>query len=361
MARCRATCRGTTISRRKLVSMGTSLIGVGVVKNWFDQLEGILAAEATLAGLMSHNTTKGNAREFLVANVLRRILPTHVHVGTGQILHSDGNVSRQVDIVLYDPRFPQLEVHPGMGLYFAEGVIAAIEVKSLLTRDHLVSALDNCASAIPNGIKVIKEHKREGMRRLRLEGLATKHDAEVVLTNMMLPKTFVFAFQSRLSHTVMAECIENSFRGKPVDPAWPVQLPRVIVAGESIAITTDSSAQFDIAPETMAQVRAGGPGEPHAYAAIWKTKHRFGLFASNVAAAVTKRMGTQHAITRVRYAPEHYLPFGLYTQTMPQESRTFLFMHSTAPDTRGRGEIVHVTRCSIRPASPRRSRRSKPA
>jgi hypothetical protein len=87
----------------------------------------------------------GSAREFFVSRVLRGVLPPIIHVGAGRVVGISG-MSKQIDIVLYDSRCPLLETQPGFGLFFMEGVIATIEVKSTLTRETLRLALDNCAS-----------------------------------------------------------------------------------------------------------------------------------------------------------------------------------------------------------------------
>lgn len=122
------------------------------VISWFDELESVLAAGAKLRGLLEHASTVGLAREFVVTEVLRSILPEAVHIGTGRVVDQFGNSSKQIDIVIYDPRFPKLTVAGG-ALYMAEGVLATIEIKSCIDADQLRGALDNCASVLALGVK----------------------------------------------------------------------------------------------------------------------------------------------------------------------------------------------------------------
>ncbi len=47
-----------------------------LVIDWFDGLETTFESEARLAGLLGHGSTIGQAREFLIARLLKTILPT---------------------------------------------------------------------------------------------------------------------------------------------------------------------------------------------------------------------------------------------------------------------------------------------
>ena len=111
-----------------------------LIRDWFNFLEDTLHNEAKLAGLLDHGTMIGSAREFFVTRILRSILPPFLHVGTGKVFASNGETSKQIDVVVYDPRFPVFEIQAGFGMYPVEGVIATIEVKSTLSDDELNAA-----------------------------------------------------------------------------------------------------------------------------------------------------------------------------------------------------------------------------
>jgi len=104
------------------------------VQQWFDHFEITLSHEAKQAGLLEHSSLVGSAREFIVKRVLQSILPPIVHIGSGKVLDFHGKRSRQIDIIVFDSRFPVFEIQSGIGIYPLEGVIATIEVKSTLTK-----------------------------------------------------------------------------------------------------------------------------------------------------------------------------------------------------------------------------------
>lgn len=89
---------------------------------------------------LSHNGEKGNALEAAVRDFFREHLPPSIGVTHGQVVDSPGNLSTQLDVILYDAnRTPVFfsDSESGTRLIPAEGVIAAIEVKTRLENRHL--------------------------------------------------------------------------------------------------------------------------------------------------------------------------------------------------------------------------------
>jgi hypothetical protein len=190
---------------------------------WFDALESALEADSNLCGLLSHNPTIGQAREFVVARILRTILPASAHIGSGIVVASDGKTSKQIDIVVYDPRFPFLKVDGG-GLYFVEGVLATVEVKSTMDSAQLVGCLDNSRSVLE--LIVNGEHPKEAEDRIQFYMTAhgLSHDmAKDGFHYMLGPATYVFAFTSKLSFETTGECITSWWNGIQcrVSQYWP--------------------------------------------------------------------------------------------------------------------------------------------
>jgi hypothetical protein len=104
-----------------------------LVKGFIGQAQSISA--------MQHNLTKGQLRELFVANILKPFLSSQFGVGTGIIVNQKGEESQQTDIVIYDTRIiPPFIKEQNIGVYPAESVIAAIEVKSRLTKNEVESA-----------------------------------------------------------------------------------------------------------------------------------------------------------------------------------------------------------------------------
>lgn len=114
---------------------------------WAESISSLLSSYRELSGTTSnHGDILGKAREFFVSEILRRFLPQALHVGTGEILASDGLRSKQIDILIYRHDMPLLSSLASSNLYFVEGVVAALEVKSSLDSTKLHEALDNCRS-----------------------------------------------------------------------------------------------------------------------------------------------------------------------------------------------------------------------
>lgn len=99
----------------------------------FSRLKGI---QETLLALYrttkeTSSTTKGNYREYFINVFLSEVLSPQFRFGTGDITDLSGKKSGQLDIVVEYPLFPSLPILGASSrLYIAEGVAAAIEVKS---------------------------------------------------------------------------------------------------------------------------------------------------------------------------------------------------------------------------------------
>jgi hypothetical protein len=141
------------------------------------------ASGATTPGLV------GSARERAVHVKLQSLLPSAAGVGSGCICDSDGQVSKQTDVVVFEKAYcPVFSFEPqsGANFYPCEGVIAAGEVKSTLNLSELKDSYTKCASAkmlrrhtdnsacfrnygSPNWIEVVdtaEEHKFDQTRHL---------------------------------------------------------------------------------------------------------------------------------------------------------------------------------------------------
>ncbi|MFC1483855.1 DUF6602 domain-containing protein [Candidatus Neomarinimicrobiota bacterium] len=120
---------------------------MSVFDEWSKYIVGVLKSESDLAGsLMRHGGELGDAREALIKGVLSRILPSIYDIGTGEIIDSENNYSKQVDIVISRSDSPTLTLPSGSRVFLIESVLAAIEVKSRIGSTNLRDALDNCAS-----------------------------------------------------------------------------------------------------------------------------------------------------------------------------------------------------------------------
>jgi len=86
------------------------------------------------AGNHLSSATKGNERELFIGEFLSKVYPPYIRFGTGDITDINNQLSGQVDIVVESPFLFSFPIHAnGPRLYLAEGVAAALEVKSDIT------------------------------------------------------------------------------------------------------------------------------------------------------------------------------------------------------------------------------------
>ena len=108
-----------------------------------------LIAAFAKGGLAPSPGTKGGSREKAVRDKLRQLLPSGIGVDTGFVIDSQGNVSRQLDLVLYEygtcPVF-RLNESSGASFYPCEGVFAVGEVKSTIGTKEAEDIIEKVAS-----------------------------------------------------------------------------------------------------------------------------------------------------------------------------------------------------------------------
>jgi hypothetical protein len=68
---------------------------------------------------------KGDNSEELLCSFLRSVTPSYAVYKTGVIIDSFGSETGEVDVIIYDQRFPVLEYEDAR-VFLAEGVIAAL-------------------------------------------------------------------------------------------------------------------------------------------------------------------------------------------------------------------------------------------
>ncbi|MEX2046711.1 MAG: DUF6602 domain-containing protein, partial [Chloroflexota bacterium] len=96
---------------------------------------------------IGHAGESGRAREEIIRRFLRRFVPRGLGIDTGFVVDSAGNISRQIDIVIYrDNYHPILEIG-GLKHFLVESVVAVIENKAAVeSRETLRDALESVRS-----------------------------------------------------------------------------------------------------------------------------------------------------------------------------------------------------------------------
>lgn len=111
---------------------------------------------------LEHRGEKGSAIEGAVRDFFRKHLPTSVGVAHGEVVDRCGNTSTQLDVILYDQlRTPVLfsDKEAGVRVIPAEGVIAAIEVKTSLQLADIPKLVE--ASARLTGLERFSYYREE--------------------------------------------------------------------------------------------------------------------------------------------------------------------------------------------------------
>lgn len=94
-----------------------------------------------------HPGTKGNGTELAWADWLRTYLPKRYSVDQAFIVDCQGNISDQIDLVIYDQQYsPFVFYHEGIKYIPAESVYAIFEVKQSLNKENILYAGEKAES-----------------------------------------------------------------------------------------------------------------------------------------------------------------------------------------------------------------------
>lgn len=97
---------------------------------------------------VEHKELRGRVREIVIKHFLKQYLPPALGVEGGEIVSSRGDVSKQMDVVVFDCfRCPVLIREDEVHVFPVESVYAVIEVKSFLDSNELLDCVDKIYSA----------------------------------------------------------------------------------------------------------------------------------------------------------------------------------------------------------------------
>lgn len=114
----------------------------GVVRTHFQNMTQLLDSVRQLTSTIRSSKSKGDDRELFIREFLETHLPSRLRIGHGEIVDSSGRVSGEVDAVIYRDDIPRLHMG-GTDVFLCEGVLAAMEIKSDLTKEELERSLEN--------------------------------------------------------------------------------------------------------------------------------------------------------------------------------------------------------------------------
>lgn len=300
------------------------------IRKWFDDLEKILNLQAESAGLMDHKATVGEIREFFVQEVLTKILPPCVTVGSGKVISSNREkISKQIDIIIFDNRCFRLSFtgDPRNSLYPVEGVIATIEIKSELNSDTLKQALDNCFSVMSLPLQIQSEEKNDWIDRYKelsknnVKEAGREWDDEFIkyaevagedeLNWRIGPRTYIFAFRGYKSDYVQLTKVIHNWITEKEDfycSHYAPNLPRVIVGEGVIGITRDAKIQMKKENAFMA----------------FQTQVRFGLLITHLLSVISDRIKPRYDIYNISFNLQKYMPMDIYAKEIKEGHKQVL-------------------------------------
>lgn len=206
-----------------------------------DQLQAAL--QRSRRAFETHNLTSGESTEAAVRQFFREHYPEAVGVGHGKVMDRLGNTSSQLDIVLYDKaRTPVLfaDQEQGNRLFPAEGVIAAVEVKSSVTATDLRRAASNA--------KKLKTLTRDAYCDSALAPRGTHTLYGRSWSQTAPPLFLVLAFEGPTMETVVKSLQEAHEGTRP----WErVDMACVMDRGVTLNVSQEGTYTMDPRPDTV--------------------------------------------------------------------------------------------------------------
>ncbi|WP_180986891.1 DUF6602 domain-containing protein [Paenibacillus polymyxa] len=111
-----------------------------------NEIENTLLQISRIPANAGHTLHRGTPREAFIREFLQNHLSELIGFGTGEIIDCNSEprqLRNQIDILLYKKNYPKLNFGGDINGFFAESVVATIEVKSLLTEQELISAFNS--------------------------------------------------------------------------------------------------------------------------------------------------------------------------------------------------------------------------
>lgn len=177
---------------------------------------------------IEHNGVKGSAREDLLKDYLRDLLPNKYSISSGIIIDFNQNQSKQQDFIIHDafncPSFFKTDSNTILPI---ESVYATIEIKSTLNYDTLKQSVENIES-------VRKLHKLPNRNIISND------------YNEQYPLGFVFAYSSDYSlEQIQKKLFELN---KSVDGRHQISIVCVLDKGLIFNVYKDNLTNFTIIP-----------------------------------------------------------------------------------------------------------------
>ena len=152
------------------------------IKNMFKGLQEQMVAKLNSHEFMSNSVAKGDATEKNWLDWMKEFLPKRYAADKAFVIDSNGHVSDQIDIVIYDKQYSPIIFHQDGSLYItAESVYAVFEVKQDLTKSHIEYAGAKIAS--------VRELKRTSTPIMYSTGTMPPKDLHKIIGGLLTTST----------------------------------------------------------------------------------------------------------------------------------------------------------------------------
>ncbi|MDR7870206.1 MAG: hypothetical protein RIN55_05055 [Tissierellaceae bacterium] len=177
-------------------------------------------ADFSFTALIDHNSSKGSVREQIIKNFLRPFLPKCYGISGGQAFDKDGNLSKQLDVVIYDDLYSYIAPYMEDFIYFpCESIFGNIEIKSKLDSSSFNDAVENIKS-----MKILQKEAINGYYVNPIKKLVINNvDWNIQVANDYMG--IIFAYDSVKPETVI-EYIKNHISNQQIEIEY---LPNLIV------------------------------------------------------------------------------------------------------------------------------------
>ena len=92
-------------------------------------------------GKLMHPGEYGTYRERIFRDLIKKFIPEKYDIGTGFIITSNGSVSTQCDLIIFDKENTPILENENQRFFPIESVVGVVEVKSILTKSEFKDAL----------------------------------------------------------------------------------------------------------------------------------------------------------------------------------------------------------------------------
>ncbi len=156
-----------------------------ILNGVFSNLETSLNGDMNIR--IDHDLEDGKYREYLIKNILNKIVPKKYSITNGFIIDSDNNRTEEMDIIIYDSNYVPPFFDETYTIVPIEAVVAVIQVKTSLTKKQLNGAIKNVNS-------IDKVHAKTGGKIISANGCK-----EVTEERKIQPYKIIISRTSRIN------------------------------------------------------------------------------------------------------------------------------------------------------------------